>query len=297
MTIEELKQKLENNEILPNILIFKCSSEASEFIFYQYIHKYSININKDIVYIDDINKLYDTSFLFGDSRDITNIYIYDIQKLDVLNKVEDIVWVKCKTINKKVKETFKDNIIDIPKLESWHIKDYINTNLPELDEIYQDLLYNNYKSNLFRLDLEIQKLKLFDDKGSAYENIKDQLYIDSSEYSIFDLTNCILKRDIKAIKNINVLDIDAFGLIQILTKNFRYIIDIQLAHNPTPEYVGISSKQFWAIKNYSCGYYTKDELVEIYKFLLSLDNKIKSGYISTSIIIDYVIGKIMLMGS
>lgn len=297
MNIEELKTLLENKQSLPNVLILKCPNKDADFLFYQYIHKYGDNSNKVISFVEDINSLSSNAVSLFSNEDVSDhIYIYEVQKLEFVPITTQSLWIKCKTIDKKVKDAFKDNIVDMPKLESWHIKDYISTNLMWLKEHDQDELFDNYKSNLFRLNLEIEKLKLFDGDDLVYDDIKDQLYIDSTESTIFDLTNSIVKRDIVGIRCINVVDVDPFGLLQILIKNFRYVIDIQLARNPTPEYVGVSSKQFWAIKNYSCGKYTKEELVEIYKFLLSLDNRIKDGYISTSIVVDYIITKIMLIG-
>jgi len=298
MDIQELKHSLENNDSLPNVLIFKCDSEDSNFIFHQYIDKYKDNIGyNDIKYIESLSELTSTSLFSNSISD--SIYIYEVKKLDeVYDNIKDIVWIRCKSIPKKLKEKYEDNIIELPKLESWQIKDFINTNLSGLDEEYIDILYNTYKKDIFRLRLEIQKLMLFDDVNDAYKSFNDQLYIDSSEYSIFDLSNCILKRDIKTLKKLDtsILDIDTFGLIKILLDNFRYVIDIQLAVNTSPEYVGVSSKRFWAIKNNSCGYYSKEELVHIYQFLLTLDSKIKSGYIDSSIVIDYIICKIMLLG-
>ena len=124
------------------------------------------------------------------------------------------------------------------------------------------------------------------------------MFVDSTEYTVFDLTNSLLRKDFNGLEkikyNLNIIDVDPFGLLSILLKNFRHVIDIQLAKNPTPEYVGVSSKQFWAIKNYSCGFYSKDELVHIYKLLLSLDKKIKNGDIPINMVIDYIICKILL---
>ena len=41
MNIKELKENIEKNKALSNILIFKCSSKNDSFIFHQYINKYS----------------------------------------------------------------------------------------------------------------------------------------------------------------------------------------------------------------------------------------------------------------
>ena len=298
LSIKEIKLDIESNNTLPNILIFKVGkSDSSEFLFHQYINEYSKNKNLDIIFVDSITELTSTGLFICNSN---NLYVYETTKLDVsLVNITSNVWVKCSSIPKKVEEEYSDIIIEIPKLEEWQIKDYIFSNTGNLLEQNANKLYSNYKGNLFRLELELEKLKLFDNKQEIYDQIESQLYVDSTEYSIFDLTNCILRRDINKLlqlKNeLSIIDVDPFGLIKILINNFRYVIDIQLAKNATPDYVGISSKQFWAIKNYSCGFYTKDELVYIYKFLLSLDDKIKSGEIPIELIINYIICKILLL--
>ena len=105
-------------------------------------------------------------------------------------------------------------------------------------------------------------------------------YQDLSTYSIFNLTNAITKRDKLSVLNIlselDGIDVDAFGLLSILHKNFKQVIDIQLGKNVTPEALGMSQKQFNAIK-YNCGKYTQDELIDRFKFITNIDYQIKNG--------------------
>lgn len=302
MNIEELKYHIVNKEILPNVLIFKYrkGSNNSKFLFHQYINEYSSDNNMNIIVQDDITSIMTTS-LFNVEDTSNTIYMYETPKIDQLINSRHNIWVLCNTISKRVKDEYNDSIIELSTIEDWQIKDYIDFNLPSLESSEKDRLYNNYKSDLFRLELEIDKLNLSNkDINTWYNIIKDQLYVDSTEYSIFDITNCILRRDKKRLQqlknDINYIDIDAFGFIKILLTNFKYVIDIQLAKNSTPDYVGVPNKQFWAIKNYSCNHYSKEELVYIYKFLLSLDMGIKSGRIPIEIVVDYIISKIMLLG-
>ena len=276
MKLEEYKEQLEKNELKSNIFIFKCKDKnSSSFLFHQYLNKYISSNGMSIENIEDISELYDNS-LFSVSID----------------KITSNLWIKCSKVSKKINDNI---VIELPKLEEWHIKDYINFNLPSAGDNLKEKLFLNYKANPFRLELEIEKIKCFD----SYEDLEDQLFVDSTEYTVFDISNSLLRRDFNGLEkikyNLNVIDVDPFGLLAILLKNFRYVIDIQLAKNSTPEYVGVSSKQFWAIKNYSCGHYTKDELVYIYKLLLSIDNKIKSGDIPINMVIDYIICKILLI--
>ena len=301
MKLDELKYHIVNNEILPNLLIFKCRKDStnSKFLFHQYLKKYVKDNDFTIVQEDEITENVISLF---DTLD-NNIYIYDIPKFDFyINDNKKYCWVLCNTISKKCQTKYANNIIELPKIDNWMIKDYIDFNLPNLLAEYKDKLYNVYNKDLFRLESEISKLTLLSENNinSWYKTIENQLFVDSTEFTIFDITNCIINRDksklIELKNNINSIDIDPFGFVTILLNNFRQIIDIQLAKNPTPEYVGISNKHFWAIKNYSCNHYSKEELVYIYKFLLSLDMDIKSGHIPIEIVVDYIISKIMLLG-
>ena len=296
MKIDDIKKKIENKEDLNNILIFNCKVPGSDFIFHQYINRFSDNNNYEIRYIESISEVSSIN-LFNENN---IVYIYEIDNLDTIPSSDIIIWIKAKKVSKSLYKDNEEIIVDIPKIEDWQIKDYIDYNLPSLEEENKEKLFKHYKGNLFRLELEVSKIKLFrDELPTKYYQIEDQIFTDSSEYTIFNLTNCIIRRNIKELRKlkdeIENIDIDPFGLLTILIKNFRQIIDIQLAKNPTPEYVGVNNKQFWAIKNYSCGFYSKDELVYVYKFLLSLDRKIKSGYIPSSISTNYIICKILLL--
>ena len=302
MRLDELKYHIVNKEILPGLLIFKYrkGSINSKFLFHQYLNEYSKNSDMEIIVEEDINKFISTGLFSGTIQD-TNIHIYEIPNLEFLPEIQGVnLWILCNSVQKKVKGLHEDRIVELVSLEEWQIKDYINFNLPSLSEQKQNKLYSNYKSDLFRLELEIDKLKLVEsDTEEWYNTIEPQLFVDATEYNIFDITNCILRRDKERLlqlrDEVNLIDIDPFGFIKILLTNFKYVIDIQLAKNSTPEYVGVSSKQFWAIKNHSCYHYSKDELVYIYKFLLSLDGDIKKGRMPIDIVVDYVISKIMLI--
>ena len=288
MKIEDLKNSIENKIELDNLLIFNCKAAGTDFIFHQYINKFADSNNYEIKHLDFLSDI-QASFLFDTDENSSIIYIYETDKLEEVPNTNQKVWLKCKSIPKKLHEEYDEIIVDIPKLEDWHIEDY------------RKKLFDHYKSNMFRLELEIEKIKLFEDNlPTKYYQIENQLFTDSTEYTVFNITNSILKKDIEALNRIKYsiqdIEVDPFGLLTILIKNFRHVIDIQLAKNPTPEYVGVSPKQFWAISNYSCGFYTKDELVYIYKFLLSLDRRMKSGEIPINIVIDYIICNILLRG-
>lgn len=298
--LRELKQKIEQNELLSHFIIFKCD-KSSEFIPHQYAIEFCKNNNSDIIHIDSKENIPHTSLFDLVKNNNLNIYKVDTLDEDLNVDQEEIasnfIWVICNKISSKYKKIYDENIVDVPKLQDWQIKDFITSNCGWLTNDEVDELFSYYKNDLFRLNNELDKLKLLG--SGSYKRIKNQLYVDISNFNIFDITNAIIKKDKMALSNvykeIEHVDIDPFGLMTILIKNFRNIIDVQLAKNATAESVGVSGKQFWAIKNYSCGHYTKQELITIFNFLNGLDYKIKSGEMDTSILIDYIICKIFSM--
>lgn len=296
ISLNVLKHKIENNDLNIHCIIYVCD-KINEFIPHQYALEFCKNNNFEIIHAESIVDLPHNN-LFGNVSNYLTIYKIDTLNENLMVDQEEIaknyVWVICNKINAKYKKIYDDNIVEVPKLQEWQIKDFITSRCKNLTDDEVNELYFCYKNDLFRLDSELDKLELIG--SDNYKKIKNQLFVDVSNFNIFDVTNAIIKRDKITLSNIykeiNNIDIDPYGFITVLIKNFRQIIDVQLAKNATAESVGVSSKQFWAIKNYSCGYYNKDELVNIFKFLNSLDYKIKSGEIDTSLLIDYIICKI-----
>lgn len=151
------------------------------------------------------------------------------------------------------------------------------------------------------MDQELKKLVIFSDIEKPYvfdEFISDGIFSDLSEFNIFDLSTAILKKDFNTIKQVLIdidnIDIEPIGLQKVLTDNFRDIIAVQLAKNAQPEYFekvfGWRKSKFWAIK-YSCGVYTKAQLIKIYEFLTSIN----FGDIPEGQLISYLITHILSM--
>ena len=80
---------------------------------------------------------------------------------------------------------------------------------------------------------------------------------------------------------------------QIFTsKNIKNIINIQLDNKATAESLGMTTKQFNAIK-YNIGYFNKQSLIEIFNIITDIDYKLKSGQLPANLIIDYLMLNIL----
>lgn len=283
LDLVNVKSEIENNTFDKKLFICISKYISSDFIFYQYLHTYANKNNLEIQVIEDLDQIIGSIFSIIDDN---ILYVFYGDKVNYIPNTNFRLWIRCKSLSKEIKDNYDLNILELIKLEDWQIKDYISTkNKISLDE--SDELIKTYK-DLYKLDIESSKLL-----NNKFNDIKDQLFYEDNN-NIFDLVNALVKRDSNTLKNINTSNIDPFGFTALLNKNFKQVIDIQLAKNATAESLGISGKQFWAIKNYSCGRYSRDELLYLYKFLNSIDLKIKTGNLDTSIIVDYIISKFML---
>lgn len=281
MNLQELKAHIENNTLKENLLIF---TGEGDFIFKQYLHKYVTDNSLDIKYIESIDEI-SSSNMFAFSSNV--LYLLETETFITEPASHNKVWVKCK------KNKSKKDSIELPKLEEWQLEDYIKSKCFGLKDSEVKELLRCYKDNPFRLDLELDKILI----TGTYKYIKDQLYTDVANYMIFDLTTALVKRDKKKVSDILIeieqIDVEPFGLLTLMTKNFRQLIDIQLAINPTAQSVGVSDKQFWVLKKYNSGYYNREELVKIYKWLLDIDKRIKNGELDTKYLNEYIITKII----
>ena len=282
------KNEIENNRLLfdDNLFIFIGKDLSSEFIFDQYAH---IFINNNFIELNLVDGLYDNMGFFD--IDNSSLEIFKTDKLEYIPKTFK-GWIYCKSVSKDIKDNFDSCIIELPKLEKWQIVDYISSKCHITIE-QAEKLYDEY-DNIYKLDIESNKLKIFDDN---YFDILSNQLLSKDEYEIFDITNALLQRDKNKLKLIYQKDIkvDAFAFMALLIKNFKQVIDIQLARNASAETLGMSGKQFWAIQKYNCNRYSREELIYIYKLLTSLDLQIKSGKINTDIIQNYIVFKILAL--
>lgn len=293
--LEILKNSIENNSVSDEIIIFEYLD--TDFVCNQYIQKISEIKNMDVEYIEDIDR-----FLHPDIFDIYNnesfLYVYRIDTLSEINENifsrQNIVIISNK-IEKSVKDIYYKYIYEIPRLENWQIKDYVYSIEPEISQDKLNNLLESCKYNIYRIDNELHKINMFSNLEKPYvfdEFISENVFSDLSKYSVFDFTNAILKKDkeklITIYKDKNNVDIEPIGVVTILVNSFRDVIRLQFDPRLTPETSGIQKNKFWAIK-YNCGYYTNKELIDIFTFLCSLDLKVKNGYVSTDMLIDYII--------
>lgn len=303
MTLQELKIAIETNNIPDDLIIFK-NSESS-FIASQYSRMIAIKKNLEISYIEDLKGIIqDYSSIFTEVNLETpsnlNVYRTDILKHipSTLTQFSNLIIITNKIEDKEMESLLSSHIINVPKLEEWQWKDYVYSLCEGVDTQHLDWLLNICKDK-DRLDNEVQKVAIFNPLERKYlfeDLMRDGLLDDLSSYNIFNIVNAICKKDINTLtylmKEISNIDVNEFGLLTLLLKNFKNLISVQLAFNPTPESTGIDNKQLYALKKMP-RVYSQDQLIAIYSFLCDIDKRVKSGELPTEIMIDYLITKIL----
>lgn len=304
--LKTLKLNLRQGIVSDTLMIFVYND--NKFLVNEYVNKIvqirGLDVEK-LTKDDDLEQaLLDRDNSLFDTNDKIIIYTCDKFELDLDASIKNVI-VICKEYNAI---TSLDCIYEFPKLEDWQIVEYIKTNCKGLNSDECNWLYENtknkYKNNecIYRLNNEIGKISCFDE--SEQSKVFNQIsysggYDDLTTYNIFNFTNAIIKRDVltlsKIIEEIENIDVDIYGLMTILHKNFKQVIDIQLGKNTTYETMGITQKQYNAIK-YNCGKYTPEELIRIFEFLTSIDYKLKSGLldIPPASLIDYIVCNVLV---
>lgn len=300
LNLNEVKTDLENNKDIDQFLIFYYE-DTTDYIPVQYAKALARIRNSEILYVNELDEINSSPDPF--SEPTSNLYVYKTDSLERIpaKYLQNNLIIITPKLLKDVEKEYDEYILRIPKLEEWQIVDYIKTVSPGLTQDEMEWLVRTYKSNMYRVELEVDKLKPFSENARQY--IFEDFYVDHvfetlSEYGIFDFTNAIQGKDLRTISNIlsdiNHIDIEPTGLITLLCANFKKLIKVWLNKSPTPENTGLKSNQIWAINRLSRTY-TKEQLVKVFELVSDMERRLKTGEMPEELIIDYLTVKILSM--
>lgn len=300
MTLQEIKNQIETNSIINTFIIFSCNDN---FIAHQYVENISKKLNLPIEYIEDLESLNKKSLdLFFNSTKQESLRVHHVDTFDFYNNCledETNLIIICKKVEKDTQSIYNKYIININPLEHWCIKDYLYSILKGIDTKYIDWLMDNCKYDINRLQLEAEKLLVFDENERNIifnQMLEDSAFVDITNKTIFDFTDAIVKKDILKLSSIyddiENIDIEAIGVITVLYQNFRKLLQVWCSRNPTPENTGLSSKQIYAISKLP-RVWSEKQLVDILEMISSIDYRIKIGSMPMNILRDYLVVNIL----
>lgn len=287
MELYELKNNLLENKT-PNLPILFINSD-SDYLVNSYINKIA-QINKQTIQkissLEEINNvknnLFNTNCLFvlEFNKEVKDIDLSDL----------NIIIVSKENIDLNIDK------VEFTPLEKWQIEDYVSILLPGINKENISWLCNKYQYDIFKLNIEANKIKLFNRVDQ--NDIFNKLYPDRSQLNInvFSLVNALVKKDFKTVKTIirENNNINIFSLISNLINQFSLIINVKLSNQPNPYKLNLSEAQFKAIK-FNSDKYTDEKLINIYKKLNNIDFDLKSGYLdlNSEYLLQYLINQIV----
>lgn len=286
--IKTLKNNILKNNIIstPLILIY----QDIPFICNQYINQIAKNRKLEKLRISKLNEITKDDALF----DVENsfLYIYETDKLEenIPEDLENLIIVTKTVLNNEHIDT-----VTIPKLLNWQIEDYVKARVPGISSAQAKWLCDVSKYNIYRLEKECDKLSIFNVQmqQALFDQMNvENVYCDLNSLTIFNFITAIVNKDYAIItdilQNISYIDIEATGVVTLLLKQFKTLIEIAF-YNSWNNNLSCSEKQFYYLKHNMLGRYTKDQLVNIYEFLTGIDYKLKSGYVSNDNLVDYIL--------
>ena len=302
MTLQELKNAIETKSLSNELLIFKSSNP---FLTNHYIDQIAKLRGVEINYIDDLHSLLYSFDCFFNDIPLENDANLRVYKEDIflcpnlsITDLNNLIIVISKFQDKEQEGFLKSYTVEFPDLEDWQWKDYIYSCLEGVDQDEIDWFYSLCKDR-FRAQTELDKVGIFKQEERKYlfkDLIRDGLLDDLSSYNIFNFSTALMNKNLEILSNIykefERADIEPYGLLTILKKNFKNLLMVQLTANPTPENTGLEGKQLYAIKKQP-RIFSPDQLVDIYSFLCDLDRQVKEGELPTTILVDYIVIKIL----
>lgn len=270
----ELKAKIESNTLSNAPLILKYAD--SKFLAYQYFKAIAKNY-QEVVYIDSLKEVVRDDIFDGANQ---TLYLYDIEKLDENVTKDDLDLI---VICKSVPDYLEVDYVDLTKILPWMVESFVKMRLKGLDDEEIKWLCEVAKYDVYRLDQECKKLELFEpnQQRAVFNQMnRENAYSDLNALTIFNFTNAMIKKDYRilaeVLESIASIDIEGVGLVTILQKQIKNLIDIQTNPRNTAASLNMKPAQFNAIK-YNVGKFKDSQLINIFEFLTEFDYKLKSG--------------------
>ena len=300
MTIVELKEAILNNTLSDKLLILVCPENT--FLADQYVDAICKAHELDRVAIDSIFDSQQATVTLFEHPQLFVLHTDTFKEAANNYDVFTNTVVICTDVDKKVEGDLIDYMVTMPKLQEWQVVSYIQTHCPELSEADAAWMYKAAGGNIYKLNLELEKLELFSG-DQLMELVQNMKYAhDTNLYTIepFDLANAIGKNDRLAVysflQHAKYCEMEPILLVNLLLSSMKKVAIVTASSNNNFESAGISSKQAYAIRaiynNRTC---PLPRLRKILHFLTNIDFKLKSGLLdmSKSEFIDYLICNLM----
>lgn len=294
MTLRDLKLKIKAQDVPDAFFIFECSDNF--FLATKYAEAICEIKQLEKTVVDTIfTQDSAISLVMGFENNLRVIYVDTFSEASEDYSRFTNTIVICKAVDKKISRVVSDFVIKIPAIKDWQVYDYIKSQCPGLVE--QDIidLWIASGKDLYKLQGELDKIKLFEEAQQGRVAIELILAPGSKFYAMsnFQVVDALVKHDIPTLTNFllhtPLVGNEFLGLVSLLINKLKAILFIEHGTKSWQE-IGVSEKQFYHMKNSRTGL-SIQELQKKLEMLTAFDLKLKSGLldISNKTQIDYLI--------
>lgn len=300
MTVQDLKKYIKECTLLETFFIF--THPKNTFLVNQYIDAMCDALKLEKTYAKSIFEQESAlSLVMSFNSNLKVIYVDEFTEYsDDYAQFTNTV-VVCEKIKKDLIPVVSNYVVEFNEPEEWQIKAYMKQKCPGLSEEYINELFLNAGKNIYRIDNELDKIKLFEEdlQNSTYISLRDTknsdlFYIKDA----FAIAEAILSGDLDLLKGyLTHRTAYAFEFYPIYTALLSKIKGIYLTRhcqNITEADLEINAWQLKYLR--SPAYHLTDwQLKQAIKLLSDLDLRIKSGTfdMSTTAQIDYILTQLV----
>lgn len=290
MTLKDLKNAIMQKTLSDKFLILKnvenpVKDSNASFLSEQYLQEISKARNLEI---SKINSIYDPlqstlSILVPEKKlNVLKVDSFEETSLDYSQFVDTIVI--CNKIDSKIMPLLTDFVVELPKLENWHIEDYAKVLVTNVTSSNLNWLIKASQFKIHRILNELDKVKLFG--SSEQENVLKALRNDNQSdlYRNFDLE-----------KELDIKDFSAQAVASAIVNKNRSQVSYFLLRRQFFDF-DITLLNYWLLKllvDKVPMTFIADQpaLIDKIEFVSSISIKIRKGELelSNSTLFDYIL--------
>lgn len=300
MTLMDLKDYIKTNKPIPDdLIIFVCPENT--FLASQYTKAICDAKGLEYVVSESIFEQMSAISLVLNSENILRV----IRVEEFTEVAEDYsiftnTVVICTKIDKKLESLLSEYIINIPKLEDWHLKAYIQQKCPTFYEEDLEWLLKNSHRNIYKIENELDKLMLFEEQSrySIFHMWQTDPASDLYTFDVYELVAAIIQNNKSAVAQIlkhrSCYKLELFSLVTLLLNRAKNALLATRGSGLTPQDIGIKDSQIYHLRR-EFAHMSDAELRSFIKKLSTIDLQVKSGLLdlTNSYQIDYVITSLM----
>ena len=305
MTIVDLKRRITTNEILPMHIFYGEEYEVMNRYVDMIVDKRGSlrryktvqSLCDSIQLVSPFETIPDVAVVYDDSDFLNDSVIWDTI-CDDLKSVNIVLIIKYESLDMRSKfvKKFSDNITLFDRLSDSILSKYISDEFG-LSKDMCSYLIDACSGSYGRILLEMNKTKhLSDELGISIDNSFRELYNSGNIFfdqcgEVFDVVDCLMMRDKNSYGYVSseskFRGDNPFLILSVLGSTVRSVLQMQTSTKDVEKCTGLSKRQIGMFSKYR-NKFKSSELMRFLKVLYFCDKSVKSGFMPSDMVLDYV---------